>query len=104
MTGTVRIGDIIAGKYRVERVLGRGGMGVVVAARHLELGWLRAVKIMHPDPAGRHGWAHRFRREAQVGGRLHSEHACRVYDVGGFDDEQPYIVMEHLEGTDLARL
>ncbi|MFT3766328.1 MAG: protein kinase [Minicystis sp.] len=104
MTRTVRIGDTIAGKYRVERMLGTGGMGVVVAARHLDMGWLRAVKIMHPEPAGKQGWIHRFRREAQVGSRLQSDHAVRVFDVGGFDDGQPYIVMEHLEGTDLGKL
>ncbi|APR84504.1 serine/threonine protein kinase [Minicystis rosea] len=104
MTRSVRIGETIAGKYRVERVLGTGGMGVVVAARHVEMGWLRAVKIMHPDAGGRQGWAHRFRREAQVGRRLKSEHAVRVFDVGGFDDERPYIVMEHLEGKDLGKL
>jgi serine/threonine-protein kinase len=101
---TVRIGDTIAGQYRVERVLGRGGMGVVVAARHQDLGWLRAIKVMHPEPAGRPSWAERFRREAQVGGRLSSEHAVRVFDVGGFDEGQPFIVMEHLEGTDLGKL
>jgi serine/threonine-protein kinase len=101
--GKVRIGDTIAGMYRVERVLGYGGMGIVVAARHLELGWVRAIKVMHPDPTGRQGWTHRFRREAQVGGRLTSEHAARVFDVGGFDEGRPYLVMEHLEGVDLGK-
>jgi serine/threonine-protein kinase len=100
----VRSGDIIAGKYRVERILGSGGMGVVVSARHVELGWLRAIKVMHPEPGGGGGWAPRFRREASVGSKLHSEHAVRVFDVGGFDEGRPYLVMEHLEGTELAKV
>ena len=104
MALAVRSGDIIAGNYRVERVLGTGGMGVVVAARHVDTGELRAVKIMNREPVDGAGWASRFRREALVGQRLQSEHAVHVYEAGGFDEGQPWLVMEHLEGTDLGKL
>ena len=104
MGAALRTGDMVAVRYRVERVLGTGGMGVVVAARHVETGELRAVKVMNREPAEGAGWAERFRREALVGQRLSSEHAVRVLDVGGFDEGRPWLVMEHLVGTDLGKM
>ncbi len=104
MAPPVQIGDLLAGRYRIERLLGVGGMGTVVAARDLTDGALRAVKIMHPEPLGSTGWAERLRREAQVGLSLRGEHAVRIHDVGGFDEGRPYLVMEHLEGCDLGKL
>jgi eukaryotic-like serine/threonine-protein kinase len=98
----VRPGDVLGKKYRVEKVLGKGGMGVVVSATHLDLDQRVAVKLMLPsafkDPASRA----RFKREAQSAVKLRSEHAARVLDTGVFDDGSPYIVMEFLEGNDLA--
>jgi len=94
-------GDVVAGKYRVERIIGAGGMGVVVAARHLQLDQTVALKFMtHRTPAG----DERFSREARAAARLKSEHAAKVHDVGALDNGTPYMVMEYLEGNDLHAL
>ncbi len=98
----VRPGDVIAGKYRVERVLGVGGMGVVVAVTHLELLELRAIKLMRPEGRADADAVERFAREARAASLLKSEHVARVMDVGRFADGAPYMVMEYLEGADLA--
>ncbi len=101
-TSPVQAGDIIAGKYEVERVLGEGGMGVVVAARHQDLDQRVAVKFLLPEIAKRKDAAERFRREARAAVRITSEHVARVLDVGSSDDGIPYMVMEYLQGDDLA--
>ena len=99
----VKAGDVLSGKFRVERVLGVGGMGVVVAATHLQLGQLVALKFMlkaalkYPDNVAR------FEREARAAVRLRSDHVAKVTDVGRLDDGAPYMVMEFLEGEDLDR-
>lgn len=97
----VRPGDVLAGKFEVERLLGEGGMGVVVSARHLELDQRVAVKFLLPEIAKRPDAAERFRREARAAVKIRSEHVARVLDVGG-SDGVPYMVMEYLEGHDLA--
>jgi eukaryotic-like serine/threonine-protein kinase len=97
----VSVGDVLAGKYRVEKVLGMGGMGVVVAATHLDLREVRAVKLMRPDAESEQS-VERFLREARAVVRLRSEHVAEVYDVGRLESGAPYIVMEMLEGQDLA--
>jgi eukaryotic-like serine/threonine-protein kinase len=98
-----RNGDCIARKYRVEHVVGRGGMGVVVAATHLELGRCFAIKLLLPSLIQNPEHMARFRHEARilatVGGR--SPHVVDVYDVGLLDDGTPYLVMEYLQGSDL---
>ena len=95
-------GELIAGKYRVERQLGDGGMGVVVAAVHVKLAERRAIKIMRPEIAVSAESTRRFLREAQAAARLKSEHVARVYDVDELDGGVPYMVMEYLDGADLA--
>jgi serine/threonine-protein kinase len=100
----VKPGDTLAGKYRVERVLGNGAMGVVVAARHVDLDRLVALKFIIPMRGGAEEQAARFLREAQAASRLKSEHVGRVMDVGRLEDGAPYIVMELLAGKDLERL
>jgi len=99
----VLVGEVLAGKYRVERVLGMGGMGVVVAATHIDLREVRAVKLMRPEAASEQS-VERFLREARAVVRLRSEHVAEVYDVGRLDSGAPYIVMEMLEGQDLAAM
>jgi serine/threonine-protein kinase len=99
----VREGDILAGKYRVERILGSGGMGVVVAAWHQELEQRVAVKFLLPEIAARTDAAERFRREARAAVKIRSEHVARVVDVGTLDGVAPYMVMEYLDGHDLAQ-
>jgi serine/threonine protein kinase len=95
-------GDVLAGKYRVERVLGVGGMGVVVAATHLQLEQLVALKFLLPAALAKPSAVGRFEREARAAVRLRSEHVARVSDVGTMEDGAPYIVMEYLEGRDLG--
>jgi serine/threonine protein kinase len=102
MAPPVRVGDILAQKYEVTRVLGAGGMGVVVAARHLDLDKLVALKFMHDEISMNAQAAVRFLREARAAAQLSNEHVGRVLDVGRLPDGVPYIVMEYLEGRDLA--
>ncbi len=95
-------GDVLAGKYRVERVLGAGGMGVVVAALHLELGQRVAIKFLRPEFVKHAEASARFIREARAAVRIQSEHVARVLDVGRLESNAPYLVMEYLEGRDLS--
>ena len=97
-------GDIVAGKFQIERVLGRGGMGFVVAATHIHLGQRVALKFLLPEFQNNPAVAGRFVREARAAAQLRGEHVCRVSDVGTLDTGAPYIVMELLEGRDLARM
>ncbi|WP_437946524.1 protein kinase [Sorangium sp. So ce296] len=99
-----RVGDIIGGKYRVERVLGRGGMGLVVSAHHVSLRHRVALKFLLPEGRTTPGALERFFREAQAAAAIASEHIARVIDVGQTDEELPYFVMEHLNGIDLEAL
>ncbi|MBI5543326.1 MAG: protein kinase, partial [Deltaproteobacteria bacterium] len=94
-------GNVIAGKYRVEHLLGMGGVGVVVAARHLQLEQQVALKFLKPSE-GDAETRLRFLREAKAVVRLKSEHVGRVLDFGALDDGAPFIVMELLEGNDLS--
>jgi eukaryotic-like serine/threonine-protein kinase len=95
-------GTVIGEKYRVERVIGRGGMGTVVEAKHVQLGTAFALKFLHRSVIGDAAMTERFFREARATAALRSEHVCRVFDVDTFDGV-PYLVMERLEGTDLAK-
>jgi hypothetical protein len=101
---TVESGTILLGKYQVERVLGEGGVGRVVRARHLQLDQWVAIKILLPHVLHDPEVVRRFLLEARAAAKLQSEHVCRVYDVGTLDDGAPYIVMESLDGTDLSGL
>lgn len=100
----VRVGDILAEKYQIERVLGVGGMGVVVAARHLQLDELVAIKYLLPAALEHPSAVFRFLREAKAAVRIKSEHVARVSDVGTLACGAPYLVMEYLEGQDLAQM
>ncbi|WP_441287669.1 protein kinase domain-containing protein [Sorangium sp. KYC3313] len=99
-----RVGDVVGGKYRIERVLGRGGMGIVVAAHHLSLRHRVALKFLLPEGRTTPGATERFFREAQAAAAIASEHIARVIDVGQTDDDLPYFVMEYLNGIDLEAL
>ncbi|WP_437933169.1 serine/threonine-protein kinase [Sorangium sp. So ce341] len=100
--GLVRQGQVIAGKYRVDRVIGIGGMGVVVAATHLQLEEQVAIKLLLPAAAHSRTLAERFVREARAAVKVKSEHVARVTDVGTLESGTPYMVMEYLSGSDLA--
>jgi serine/threonine protein kinase len=100
----VQPGEVIAGKYRVDRVVGAGGMGVVVAATHLQLHHLVAIKLLAPRFATYELAMPRFLQEARAAARIQNEHVVRVFDVGVLPDGPPYIAMEYLDGVDLDRL
>jgi len=100
----VQVGGILAGKYRIDRVLGKGGMGVVVQAMHLQLGQSVAVKFLLPEVLHNRDVVQRFLREAQAAVRLRSEHVARVIDVGTLETGAPYMVLEYLDGNDLAHV
>src|SRR5690606_18082412 len=98
----VQVGQQLLGKYRVERMLGQGGMGVVVQASHMALGHRVAIKFLLPEACGFPGAVERFLREARAAVQIQSEHVARVSDIGKLDTCLPYMVMEFLEGNDLS--
>ncbi len=98
----IETGDVLAQKYRVEQLLGKGGMGYVFAALHEQLGRRVAVKIMTPQLCRNPEAVARFLREARSSARITSEHVAHVLDVATHDDGTPYMVMEYLSGRDLA--
>ena len=101
--GIPRVGELVAGRYQVDGIVGRGGMAVVLGARHLELGQRVAIKILRVDTPHRAEVNARFLREARACAQMRSEHVVRVFDVGHLENGQPFMVMEHLTGGDLGR-
>lgn len=97
-------GQLLAGKYRIEQVLGSGGMGVVVAARHLQMKHRVALKLLQPEKSVAPEAVARLLREAQHATAIQSEHVVRVTDLGALPNGRPYLVMEYLEGSDLGQL
>ena len=96
---------MLLGKYRVDAILGHGGMGVVTKCTHLGLNDPVAMKMLRQDVLLDRDATERFMREAQAASKLRSEHVARVVDVGTFDDTGvPYMVMEFLDGHDLGEL
>src|SRR5688572_2201454 len=97
-----RPGDMIAGKYLLDRLLGQGGMGAVFAARHVKLSKQVAIKIMLADTSNPEA-STRFINEGRAAANIQNEHVVRVDDVG---DEMgyAYMVLELLEGEDLAQV
>jgi serine/threonine-protein kinase len=100
----VREGEVLAGKYRVERIPGRNGLGVVVQVRHLELGQEVTLKFLVPDACAYPEFVQRFVREARAAVKIQGEHVARVTDVGRLDSGAPYMVREYLRGPDLAEV
>lgn len=99
------VGQIVGGKYRVQRLVGRGGMGIVVEAEHLVLSARVAIKVLVPELAQNPEAVGRFLREARTTFGIRSPHVVTVLDVGHTDTGLPFIVMEYLEGEDVgARL
>jgi serine/threonine-protein kinase len=99
------VGVVIDGKYRIDEVIGRGAMGVVVSATHVHLKERVALKFLsakaHTQATDFHS---RFRREAQVSAKLRNEHITRVIDVGVWHEKVPFMVMDHLVGDDLRKV
>ncbi|MGC4086331.1 MAG: serine/threonine-protein kinase [Polyangiaceae bacterium] len=100
----VRPGEVLADKYRIEQVLGQGGMGVVVQATHVQLDERVAIKFLLPAALENEEAVMRFSREARAAVKIKSEHVARVTDVGTLTSGCPYMVMEYLQGSDLSQL
>lgn len=99
---SLRVGDVLGGKYRVDRIIGAGGIGLVAAATHTDLGKPVAVKVLQQGADAEQ--RERFLREARAAVRLHSDHVARVLDVGRQPSGAPYMVMELLVGEDLGHV
>ena len=97
-------GAIIDDKYRVEGVIGRGGVGLVVVATHVAMSQRVAIKMIRDDVPMQRELLDRFHREARAAAMIKSEHVARVLDVGRLPTGRPYIVMEYLEGEDLEKI
>jgi serine/threonine-protein kinase len=96
------VGALVRGKYRVERVLGEGGMGVVVAAWDPDLERRVAIKVLRSVVVAHVETVQRFLREARAAAKLQSDHVAHVIEVGSLEDGAPFMVMEYLEGHDLS--
>src|SRR3954463_14555427 len=98
------VGQVLAGKYRLEALIGKGGMGAVFAAKHGLLGQRVAVKLLANHLEGDPVAGARLMKQAGAAALIRSEHVARVLDMGLLDDGRPFLVMELLKGCDLARL
>jgi serine/threonine-protein kinase len=98
----LRQGAVIAGKFRLTREIAEGGVGAVWEAEHLRLGGSVAIKFLARDHLGDNDIVQRFAREARLANRLRSPHVVQVLDQGQSAAGIPYLVMEMLEGEDLA--
>ena len=99
----IAAGDVLLKKYRIERLIGEGGTGIVLSATHVQLEQKVAIKFLRRALASDEIRT-RFEREARAMGKIESNHVVLVLDAGTLDDGWPYMVMEHLEGRDLARV
>jgi eukaryotic-like serine/threonine-protein kinase len=102
MTAESWLGQTIASRYRVDALLGKGGMGIVVRARHVHLDEVVAIKLLLPEMLTVQGMVTRFLREARAASKIKSQHVVRVTDVDVLESGIPYMVMEYLDGVSLA--
>ena len=100
----IAIGDVLGGKYRIDRVLGTGGMGYVALATHVGFDDRVAIKFLHAEFATSADVVARFLREGKSARKIRSEHVVAVTDLGTTPAGLPYMVMEYLEGVDVAGL
>ncbi len=102
-TGLPKPGDLLGGKFRIEALIGRGGMGAVFSAQHEMLGQRVAIKMLLSAVASNREAVARFLNEARAAARIEGEHVARVMDVATLDDGRPYMVIEYLDGSDLSQ-
>src|SRR5262247_259804 len=95
--------QLIAGRFRIEREIGTGGMGTVYLATHLGLERPVAVKIIKREFASDSDVADRFLREARTMARLRHPHAAMIFDAGSLPDGRHFIVMEYVQGATLSQ-
>jgi serine/threonine-protein kinase len=100
----MRVGDVVAGRYCVLRFLGEGTTGLVFVARHLPSGRVVAIKLLHASLVSDRFAIERFRRETQVTTQFSCEYIARTFDVGHMDGVGPFMVMEYLDGSDIAKI
>jgi eukaryotic-like serine/threonine-protein kinase len=98
---TIQAGMLIAGRYRITREIGRGGMAQVYESEHLDIGKRVAIKILAAEFATSTVVVERFLREARAAAAVRSPYICDVFDSGKLDDQRPFLVMELLEGESL---
>ncbi len=103
LPSTIREGEILGGKYRLEKEIGRGSMGTVWSAVHLTLGQRVAIKLIAAEHAQAAEARHRFSTEAKAAARLRSRYVVQVYDDGETPAGTPYIVLEYLDGETLEQ-
>ena len=97
-------GDVLGGKYEIQQLLGEGGMCVVMGAKHLQLEERVAIKLLRPEFGENEEGIERFMREGRAAIRIRNDHVVRIRDVDVLPSGTPYLVMEHLEGSDLDAL
>src|SRR6185436_12168707 len=95
------VGVVLDGQYKIENLLGKGGMGAVYLARHILLGDRVAIKILPPEVRNNADWLRRFRREGQAARRLRHANAVAVHDLRTAADGTIYMVMEYVDGQTL---
>ncbi len=98
------LGRTIAGRFRIERKLGEGGMGAVYKAEHVKMGRPCAIKILNEGALNDPESLPRFMREAQMSSRIEHQHAVTIYDYGESDDGLVYLAMEYIEGETLTKV
>jgi serine/threonine-protein kinase len=98
----LEVGQVIARKYRLDRLLGAGGMGYVALATHLQLDQRVALKFLRPETVKRKDLVQRFAVEARAAAKIRGDHVAKVTDVDALEDGTPFMVMEYLEGEDLS--
>ena len=97
-------GELLDGKYKIEKLLGEGGMGAVAKATHVLRRAPVALKFMSPAVLSMQGAVERFINEGVAASQIDSDHVVKVFDVGRLPSGSPYLVMEYLEGCDLSQL
>jgi len=98
-----KIGSVLDGKYRFKRIIGKGGMGTVYLATHLELRRTFAIKMFHPHLIGEKELTYRFLHEAKGTARLRHRHIVSIIDLGMDEKDIPFFVMDYLKGESLKQ-
>jgi serine/threonine-protein kinase len=100
----LREGVLVSGKYRIEKLIARGGMGLVYRASQPMIARRVALKVVRPELLSHPDAADKLINEACVMGQFQNDHVCRILDAGRLEDGAPYLVLEYLDGTDLRVL
>ncbi|HSQ19799.1 MAG TPA: protein kinase, partial [Blastocatellia bacterium] len=102
--GDPMLGKLLAGRYRLIRKIGEGGMGAIYRAVHTEMSRTCAIKLLTALSNGKEDAIARFKREAKMASRIDNVHAVTIYDFGEADDGMLFLAMEFIDGKPLSRL